>query len=102
MAAVGNQLPDAFMVAADEIAFGVLDGLRKRGVRVPEDVLVTGFDGVPQSFWEGYDLTTLAQPIELMVTGALKLLVEKNSTDSVIVEGELRIGNTTKVRNNHG
>ena len=94
-AGIGEPLPDAFMVAADEIAFGVLDGLRKRGIQVPQDVFVTGFDGVPQSFWEGYDLTTLVQPIKLMVSNALHLLGNSRSQDAVVTEGELRLGNST-------
>ncbi len=94
-AGIGKPLPDAFMVAADEIAFGVLDGLRKRGIKVPQDVFVTGFDGVPQSFWEGYDLTTLVQPIKLMVSNALHLLGNSRSQDAVVTEGELRLGNST-------
>ena len=102
MAALGDRLPDAFLVAADEVAFGVLDGLRKRGVRVPEDILVTGFDGVPQSFWEGYDLTTLVQPAERLVTSALELLATGDAAASVIIEGELRIGNSTRGDRKHG
>lgn len=94
-AADGNALPNVYMVAADEIAFGVLDGLRKRGVQVPRDVYVTGFDGVPQSFWEGYDLTTLVQPIKLMVSSVLRLLGSSQARDAVITEGELRLGSST-------
>lgn len=102
VAADEEQLPDAFMVAADEVAFGVLDAMRKRGVRVPQDVLVTGFDGVPQSFWEGYDLTTLVQPVERMVASALDLLVDGNPDEPVTIEGELRIGNSSRREAGHG
>ena len=101
-AALEGHLPDAFMVAADEVAFGVLDGLRKGGIRVPSDVLITGFDGLPQSLWERYDLTTLVQPIELMVSSALHLLAHDSPDKPVTIEGELRIGSSTKGENHNG
>lgn len=38
------EVPDAVFCGNDQIARGVMDGLRERGVRVPEDVAVVGFD----------------------------------------------------------
>jgi len=93
-----QQLPDAIMVGSDEVAFGVIDGLRQRGIEAPHDVLITGFDGLPQARWAGYDLTTLEQPIELLVEHAVvHLLAEQPSdmpTDDV-VPGTVRQGRTT-------
>lgn len=97
-----DSLPGALVVAADEIAFGVLDGLRKQGIRVPEDTVVTGFDGVPQTSWEGYDLTTLVQPVEEMVASVLSLLSEPSQPSPIVVEGSLRIGGTTKKEKTNG
>lgn len=45
----GGVLPDAFVCANDHMAIGVIDALRKRGIRVPEDTLVTGFDHIDES-----------------------------------------------------
>ncbi|NBO80974.1 MAG: hypothetical protein EBV42_06950 [Actinobacteria bacterium] len=101
LAEVGR-IPDALVVAADEIAFGVIDGLRRHGVSVPGDVRVTGFDGVPQSAWEGYGLTTLVQPIEQMVASVLQLLSLSAVDQIVTIEGELRIANTTRGETSHG
>lgn len=42
----GNHLPDAFVCANDSMAIGICDELGKRGYRVPQDVIVTGFDGI--------------------------------------------------------
>ena len=67
-------LPDAIMVASDEIAFGLIDGLRSHGIRIPEDVSVTGHDGLPQASWSTYRLTTVAQPIEQMVAAAVDMV----------------------------
>lgn len=91
-------LPAAIMVAGDELAFGVIDALVDRGVSVPGDVMVTGFDGLPQASWAGYDLTTLTQPVELLVERAIELLLsdETDAAADVVVAGEIRLGRTTK------
>ena len=39
-----KKLPDAFACANDYMAIGIVDTLKKYGVKVPEDVLVTGYD----------------------------------------------------------
>jgi len=45
----GHEMPEAFVCANDFMAMGITDTLHKRGVRVPEDVIVTGFDGIRES-----------------------------------------------------
>ena len=40
----GNELPDAIVCANDEMALGIHSALNERGLSVPEDVLLTGFD----------------------------------------------------------
>ncbi|MBO0134203.1 LacI family DNA-binding transcriptional regulator [Agrobacterium burrii] len=42
--ALDGEKPDAVFCGNDQIARGVMDALRERGVRVPEDVAVVGFD----------------------------------------------------------
>ena len=93
-----GELPDVMMVAGDELAFGVIDALEDRGVSVPTEVMVTGFDGLPQASWAGYDLTTLTQPVELLVEQAIALLLgpSKPEPADIVVAGELRLGRTTK------
>ncbi len=96
---IARLAPDAVMVGSDEVAFGVIDGLESRGVRVPSDIAVTGFDGLPQASWAGIDLTTLVQPTELLARHAVELLVDAASAarpSDVVVDGHLRIGRTTK------
>jgi len=45
--ASGN-IPQAILCANDRMALAVCDVLDKHGIRVPEDVAVTGFDGIPE------------------------------------------------------
>ncbi len=90
---------DAVMVSSDEVALGLIDGLRSGGLDVPGDVLVTGFDGLPQASWAGYDLTTLVQPIEVLVNEALTMIFDAPrdmAQPERIVPGTLREGRTTR------
>ncbi len=96
---ISRLAPDAVMVGSDEVAFGVIDGLESRGIRVGDDIAVTGFDGLPQASWAGIDLTTLVQPTELLARHAADLLVDAatgSPPSDVVVDGHLRIGRTTK------
>jgi hypothetical protein len=66
--------PDAIVAANDESARGALEALQRRGVRVPDDVAVIGFDDVADAELCHPKLTTVAQPlVELGVQAALQL-----------------------------
>jgi DNA-binding LacI/PurR family transcriptional regulator len=68
--------PDAIFCANDLIAMGAIDALRHRlGRKVPDDVLVAGFDDIPAASWASYDLTTFVQDSVAMVDEAVALLV---------------------------
>lgn len=99
--AQGDNLPEAVMVGSDEVAFGVLDGLENAGVHVPGDLLLTGFDGLPQASWAGYDLTTLVQAADVLVAQAIDVLLgpadaSANRPVSIVVPGTIRYGKTTR------
>jgi len=53
----------AIVCANDQMALGVLDVLGDKGVRVPEDVVVTGFDGISAGRHSKPRLTTVHQPM---------------------------------------
>lgn len=61
----------------DDIALGVIRGLSDAGLRVPQDVAVTGFDGVPQGGWSVPTLTTIALDYEGMATTAVSMMLRK-------------------------
>lgn len=54
--------PTAVVAQSDLLAAGVVRAAEERGLRVPEDVSVVGFDGVRVDGLERHDLTTLVQP----------------------------------------
>lgn len=62
---------DAVVAANDYMAIGAMDELGDRGIRVPEDVLVMGFDDAPVARFARRSLSTVAQPIEHMAERAV-------------------------------
>lgn len=58
-----EQPPTAVFAASDLMALGVFEALRRRGLRVPEDISVAGFDDLPQAQWSSPPLTTVRQPL---------------------------------------
>ena len=70
----GHRLPRAIVCANDQTAFGVMSALRKRGLSVPGQVAVTGFDDIPLARHLRTSLTTVRQPIKQMGTTAFDVL----------------------------
>lgn len=71
----GRERPDAIFCGNDLMALGLIDAARERlGLRVPEDVMVVGFDDIPQASWEAYRLTTIAQDEAVMTDHALRIV----------------------------
>jgi LacI family transcriptional regulator len=62
----GDRLPDAIACANDQSALGAVYALRERGYRVPDDVLITGFDDIPLARHLNPPLTTVRQPVQQM------------------------------------
>ena len=59
---------------SDEIALGVVDGVRAAGLSIPEDVSVVGFDDAPAATPRG--LTTVRQPLVEKGRTAGRMLLE--------------------------
>ena len=66
--------PEAVFVASDTMAMGALRALSEARVRVPEDVALVGFDGLPASENSRPTLTTLRQPVSQTGVRAVHLL----------------------------
>lgn len=70
----GRQLPTAVFAESDEIAFGVLQTLRRVGLDVPGTVSVVGFDD--HELARASDLTTIAQPVHEQGRLAARMVLE--------------------------
>ncbi len=67
---------DTVVALNDEMAFACIDCLKKYGLRVPEDVLVTGFDNANRAMMGVPPLTTVDQNIELQAALAADKLCD--------------------------
>ncbi|HJZ06887.1 MAG TPA: LacI family DNA-binding transcriptional regulator [Trebonia sp.] len=77
MLAAGGELPDALVCANDQMAIGALRTLAERGIRVPDDIAVVGFDDIfPASLCDP-PLTTVHQPIRKLAEVACDRLAER-------------------------
>ena len=68
--------PTAILAQSDRIAMRALDRLRERGLAVPGDVSVIGFDGVPEGASSEPPLTTVSQPIVELGRRAVQVIIE--------------------------
>jgi DNA-binding LacI/PurR family transcriptional regulator len=68
--------PTALLAQSDRMAMQALEWLRDRGLSVPRDVSVVGFDGVPEAAFTDPPLTTVRQPIREIGRRAVEMIVE--------------------------
>ncbi len=67
----------AIVAASDFTALGAIRGARTLGLRVPQDISVTGYDGSPLMAFTDPPLTTVKQPVEALAATAVRSLIEE-------------------------
>ena len=70
-----DELPTAIIAANDLVAAGVINGLHRRGLQVPEDVSVTGWDKNPVGQFLPPALTTVEVDLERLGRDAMQRLI---------------------------
>lgn len=73
--------PAAVVCASDRIALGVIRAVQSLGKRIPEDVAVTGYDGVFLDRIASPRLTTVRQPVVEMGEACARILLKKINED---------------------
>ena len=66
--------PTAIFAGSDQQALGVYEAARQRGLRIPQDLSVVGFDDLPVARWVSPPLTTVRQPLADMGRVAAEML----------------------------
>ena len=87
--------PTAILALSDVLAIGVLEAARERGISVPGELSVTGFDDVPEAGRAVPPLTTVRQPHQLKGSEAVRLLLEGPEAKSVLLPTELVVRAST-------
>ena len=91
----------AVFCANDETAFGLIRALHERGLRVPQDVSVVGFDDIGLAEYSSPPLTTVRQPFQRIGHELVRLVLarlaggEAPARERVVVPCELIVRETT-------
>ena len=97
-----NDKPDAIFCVNDLIAYGVLDAARVKGIRVPEDLWVIGYNDIQMSTWAAYDLTTVRQPMGQMAELSVRLLMKRIDDGATVPPQRRRLEAKLIVRGSTG
>jgi LacI family transcriptional regulator len=78
-----DERPTAVFAGSDETAVGVLEAARARGLRIPEDLSVVGFDDTELARLSSPALTTVRQPLQEMGKVALRTAMRLAADEEV-------------------
>jgi len=76
-----KELPDAVFCSYDTMAIGAIHALREKGMRIPEDMAVIGFDNISVSQYVEGGITTIANPYDDMISIAINVLTKRENND---------------------
>ena len=72
------QPPTAVVAPTDVLAMGMLHEAHQRGLRVPDDLSISGFDDIPGAAYTVPALTTVRMPTDAMVLAAVDLAIGRD------------------------
>lgn len=98
--------PDAVFAANDLMAIGALGSIGERGLSVPRDIRIAGFDGITAAAYTVPQLTTYAQPVHKMALAAVNRVVAMiddglaygEESDRTLFRGELVVRASTQLK----
>jgi DNA-binding LacI/PurR family transcriptional regulator/serine phosphatase RsbU (regulator of sigma subunit) len=93
---------DAIVTANDWMALGALEALRLRGLRVPEDVAVVGFDDVEEARFATPPLTTVRQSPRQMGIEAVRLVLAQLGGNAALGASDVMLDALPQIRQSCG
>ena len=92
--------PTAIFAFNDILAIGAMEAVRKRGLSIPEDISIIGFDDTPLASYSNPPLTTMAQPLEDIGYQAIDLIVAeiegaKRTSQRIMLPAKLVVRKST-------
>lgn len=93
--------PTAIFAASDQMALGVYEAARQRGLRIPDDLSVIGFDDLPEAGWASPPLTTVRQPLSemgMLAARTLVRLIGRETVESPRIELSTKLVTRASVR----
>lgn len=89
-----EQRPDLLLCMSDRIALTVLTLAEQRGIRVPEDLRITGFDGIAEGQYRAPRLTTVRQDSVGKGRIAAQMILGRIPLSQQLLQTELLLGDT--------
>ncbi len=97
----GSSRPDSIFASNDLLAIGALEAIQEKGLKVPDDIAVIGFDNIATAAFQGVELTTVEHPKYRMGELAAEMLLsrigaqgEVSKDERVVLEPELIVRKT--------
>jgi LacI family transcriptional regulator len=84
-----GKLPDALLCFNDEIAIGAYRGLHEAGVRIPDDVALTGCDGIPDTAYFDRPITTIVQPVHELCRAAWQCMQDRLDRPDIPIQSRM-------------
>jgi LacI family xylobiose transport system transcriptional regulator len=93
-----DEPPTAIFAGSDLQALGVYEAARPRGVRIPDDLSVVGYDDLRIARWVGPPLTTIRQPLTEMAETAARMLIRMSDNPDTPVNQRFDLATSLVVR----
>ena len=94
-----KERPTCILYPDDFAAFGGINAIKERGLRIPEDISVAGYDGIEMGEYYNPKLTTIKQPVEEMAKKTIRLLLdvigERKEHQQIVFPAELVVREST-------
>lgn len=94
--------PEALFAANDSMAIGALSALRDAGIRVPDDVVLGGFDDIPMAQYTNPPLSSVRVPMGTLGWEAVELLLDAVQQDDRHAASRRKLPTTLVVRGSCG
>ncbi len=94
-----KKIPDCFICANDAVASGIIRAVYNLGLKVPQDVMVTGFDNTTNSKMSIPSLTTVDISMDEISRSAMNLLLKKcnkEQAEDVTISAKIIVRESTK------
>ena len=88
------KLPKALFAFNDIIALGAIKAMNEKGIKIPEDVSIVGFDDIPFSDMINPPMTTVRVDVERLGKVSINRLIEKIEEED---EGKLKVQISTDI-----
>ncbi len=72
-----NNKPEALFFYSDLVALGFLKNVTEKGIKVPDDVAIVGFDNIEVAKYASIPLTTVHQPVDLIGHQAVEIIQKR-------------------------